>query len=456
MNKLLFSYFLLIGMCSVILSLTSCQPDDLYRPNREKKPANEWVHTTLQKEYLWNSDVPSNRNLDFSLDTEEFFYSLLSNKDGKHTANKNYYYSRIEQNTTTKSGGMITSYGFAPIYFLDERNNNVFVRILYIIPDSPAEKAGLKRGDFITKYGGVTLTLSNYSELDKKTGAMKVTLAEYHNGRLHDTETVHLDAAKKVEDNPFYRDTVYVDGSKKIAYLMYNSFVSGYTDDSNEYTIQMREIFQRFKAKQPDEFILDLRINGGGLVQCAQQLATYLAPQDALNDLFCYLEFNNGRKRNLSFSTEDKTHNLNLKKIHIIITGNSASASELVINGLRPYFGDENIILIGEKSEGKNVGSSKFTDDTDSWIMHPMTCYVYNKNGEKDYENGFTPDFDDISEYEADLEWFDYGNTNEYILKNVLHIIRTGQALSSGRSTKATDEGITTIIPSKRNMLIID
>lgn len=147
-----------------------------------------------------------------------------------------------------------------------------------------------------------------------------------------------------------------------------------------------------------------------------------------------YIEYKDKKKSNykLERSTQLKTtgKNLNLKTLYVLTSNSSASASELVINCLRPYMGEKNVVLIGLQTEGKNVGSVTYTNDDKTWEMHPIIGKVYNSEGKSDYENGFLPDYelDEAYEYWNDntvsiLEVLPLGDTNERLLQAALSLI---------------------------------
>ena len=82
--------------------------------------------------------------------------------------------------------------------------------------------------------------------------------------------------------------------------MVYNHFTSGPDGDKDEtYNNELRQQFGAFKAEGVEEFVLDLRYNGGGLVTSAQILAELLAPESALGNTFCYLQYNDIQSKRL-------------------------------------------------------------------------------------------------------------------------------------------------------------
>ncbi|MDR1644761.1 MAG: PDZ domain-containing protein [Tannerellaceae bacterium] len=429
--------------------LCSCTEKEVPEPDSSSDyseyPENEWIEKTMRRYYLWEDEIPKKEKLDPEEEPESFFYSLLTEKDGKTRNKTHYYYSSINaKSSSTKSyQGEGYSYGFEFQYFqiLNYADYEYALLALYVLPGSPAEKEGLKRGDWIVEINGKPVsgnvqTLLN--ALDTTSPEATITLGVTDDPRTSVKSSKTLQAAT-VEDNPVFLHKIITYGGKRIAYLVYNHFTSGPTDTTGDelFNNTLRDAFRQFKAEQPDEFILDLRYNGGGLVSCAQLMATMLAPQSALGDIFCKLTYN-GKENSYQDRTIklDKKYmeegaggaNVDLKRLYVIVSSRTASASEAVINGLRAYIP---VILVGEQTEGKNVGSVTF-DDYD-WELHPIVSRLSNKNDFSDYEDGFSPDLL-CDEYKEIKTYYDLGDEREYMLRATLEYI-TGSGSASFRSS---------------------
>jgi carboxyl-terminal processing protease len=129
---------------------------------------------------------------------------------------------------------------------------------------------------------------------------------------------------------------------------------------------------------------------------------------------------------------ETSINTLNMQKIYIIVSDYTASASELLVNGLRPYM---NVKVVGSNTVGKYVGSVTLTDDanpSDKWAMQPIIVKFANSQGVTDYVNGLTPD---IMAYEDFAGLMPFGDPNETLLKAVLNdmqgVVVTAQTLKS-------------------------
>ncbi len=392
---------------SCVLSLISCvkeDPDPAVDPSGNE--VNNWIYKVMEEHYLWYKDLPARASLDFSQDPEDFFNSLRSPKDGTTYRDGHIYFSTIEKKpTATKSiSENEPTYGFEFLLYRSSKPDVLWVEVLYVLPGSPADNAGLKRGDWITSTGPneSSITLSNYQMLETG-GSIQLNLARVESNVLFKNGSITLEAAVKMENNPFLKDTVLSIGGKTIGYLAYTHFSSGPNNNADKsYDNQMKELFTRFKSKQVNEFVLDLRYNGGGLVSSAMVLSSLLAPAQALGNVFGYMEYNDKKTANnvtLRFESAKSVANcnLNLKRLYVLTGDWTASASEAVINMLLPddYLGRANITLIGKKTIGKTVGSNTYGEkEKYDWLIHPIVLRIYNKDRKADYEGGFLPDIE--------------------------------------------------------------
>lgn len=429
------------------LCLSSCQTDDDI-PDGPKDDVNTWIYKTMTDYYLWYEEIPAENKLDFARSPEEFFQSLLSDKDGAEVNENWLVFSNIEkQEQETKSDGTTTdSYGFEfASYKLS--NNLYYALVLYVLPNSPAAEAGLKRGDWILSVNSETPNITNLSILQKG-GKIDVRIGKYNKAsNQHDyVKNLNIESARMVEETPFLKDSVYQIGGKHIGYLMYNSFVSGPDNKSEAYNDQMKQLFSKFKARGVNEFVLDLRYNGGGLVSSAQLLTSLLAPAAHLGETFCIMKYNEKHQTEnktllLKKNSELSNANLDLKRLYVLVGSSTASASEAVINCLIPYIGRSNITLIGEKTVGKTVGSITFGEKEGyGWLLHPIVLRISNSADAADYANGFSPDVP-LEELRINVnsELLPLGDTNEYLLREALSRI-TGQPKSTPAYTKSRSD----------------
>lgn len=420
----------LVVLGTLIVALLACEKEELHTPATDNE-VNQWIERTLRDHYLWYDDMPAEGTVDRGSAPEEFFLSLLSDQDGKEQAEGHHFFSTLQRAATKSITDENDSYGFdfAIGTLQDNDGTHKIALVLYVLKDSPAERAGLRRGDWIVGVNGSYGTLQDYDQL-RSGGSATFQLAESVEGSatsLRLGREIAIEPSTVVEDIPILKDSIYQVGTRRVGYLMYNHFELGPDEndlDDTRYQQQLEELFARFKQAGVNEFVLDLRYNNGGQLSCAQLLCTLLAPASALGQTLGYVEYNsrfNPRQATLSLdeSIIGSGANLNLGTLYILTSAQTASASEMLINCLKPYM---NVILIGGTTEGKNVGSMSFTNQELGVRMQPIVCKLYNALAESDYENGFTADIP-MDENTDAARFLPFGNEDEQLLHTALSVI---------------------------------
>ncbi|GAA4416629.1 S41 family peptidase [Nibrella viscosa] len=422
------------------LWLMSCKKEtDVVSPSTdtsaENKVVNDWILENMQEVYYWNTKIPA--NTDKTLKPGAFFESLLYPYDATLRPDGDRF-SWIEESaedlTAALSGETRTTGMEYNLYLRSAGSNDVIAQVLYVLPGSPAEKAGIKRGDIISKVNGQTLNRSNYASLLFDNTTFSFGLAQVSNQLIIDTDVIKSVTATVFQENPVFLDSVYVRGDKKIGYLVYNQFVPAPNgSNGSEYDNQLDQIFSRFKAQGINELVLDLRYNPGGYTASSANLASLIGKGVDASKVYFREEWNTTLTPLLQkqygsdfflqrFMSKSQNIGGNLQRLYVLTTDRTASASELIINGLRPYMP---VITIGTTTYGKNVGSITITDDTGKikWGMQPIVFKSYNSQGQSDYSAGFKPTID----IEEPISLQPLGDVKEVMLNEALYQI-TGNA----------------------------
>ena len=288
---------------------------------------------------------------------------------------------------------------FGLVYY-PGNSNNVFGYVRYVLPNTDAQSKGIKRGDLFTSVDGVQLNATNYQEL-LASDSYKIGLATYDGSVFTSTGEEILLNKSQIDENPVYITRTLDLNGQKIGYLMYNSFTKRYDSELNN-------AFAQLKAEGITDLVLDLRYNGGGSVETATDLASMITGQ--FNGEIFYQQFwnedrqeengNNGLFDN-KISNGSLTNSLNLSRVYILTTSSSASASELVINGLNPYI---NTIQVGDTTRGKfqasfllyDAPAPSFSRQNASmdhrYAMLPLVYKSANVDGFTDFVDGLFPD----------------------------------------------------------------
>ena len=412
--------------------------------NTVETEINKWVYDRMKHYYLWYDQLPEEKTLQYGQDPSSFFYSLLADDDGKNGA----LYSRIEydESLLRASSQDDKTYGFEYRLIRVAGRDELIAQILYVYKNSPAADAGLKRGELILSINGNPLTSSNYADyLDNPQTAAEMQMGEMVSStHFCKSRLVKIEKPTSIKENPIYMDTVIHIQNRNIAYLMYNSFDEDFDDD-------LRMAFRKFKEQQADEFILDLRYNHGGSVSCAQLLATMLIPKEYLGKEFVYLKYNEliNKQEDILFDKSIIGRGVNMDLSHLyIITGNeTASASEAIINGIRPYL-NANLIQVGETTFGKNVGQILLTNEKwQSLEVWPTAFYLFNSEDYGDYSEGLRPDI----ECQEGLQIGELATPDDPLFSAVLSIMNgNGQMPATLRSDNGSYEIVHSSLSRKR------
>jgi C-terminal processing protease CtpA/Prc len=217
-----------------------------------------------------------------------------------------------------------------------------------------------------------------------------------------------------------HRDVREVKG-RKVGYLVFNSFI----EKSKE---ELNEAFSYFQAQGVSELILDLRYNGGGSLDIANHLAGQIASSRAAGKNFVTLTYNTGKQsQNKQYPLQSIAVNIALERLFVITTPSSASASEAIINGLKPHMP---VITIGGRTHGKPVGMNIWR--VNGYAIVPVTFKVANTLGEAEYFQGIPVD----AAVKDDLE-VTFGDPQEDCLSQALYYIEhstfSAPLLANGR-----------------------
>ena len=433
-----------------VVSLSACKKttDDVTPQLSTSSSANQsvdgWILENMRYLYYWNDKIPANP--DTTLAPDKFFSSILNtyNATTNPTGDRFSWIEEDAATLTAELSGQSTTTGMDfTLYLRSSGSTDVIAQVLYVLPNSPAEKAGLKRGDIISKVGGTSLNTTNYSDLLFSGTTYTYGLAAVSGQTLVDTDKTITVTATVFQENPVFMDSVYTVGSKKVGYLVYNQFVPGANGSTaNEYDAQVDAVFSSFKAQGVNELVLDLRYNPGGYTSSSANLASLIGKGISSSNLYFREEWNATVTPDLqkeygsSFFIQnflDKSQNIggSLSRVFVLTTDNTASASELIINGLRPYM---TVTTIGTTTYGKNVGSVTVSDDSGKikWGMQPIVFKSFNNAGQSDYSTGFTPNV----EVEEPINLLPLGDTKEALLSAALAQI---SGSSNARSAVTTN-----------------
>ncbi len=373
------------------LLIVSCKKDDpIEKVSREIIATNKWIDDNMSLYYLWNEFIPTGIDYTRESDPKAFFFKLLY-RDLDKWSQITDDYPKLE----SELNGDPVTMGYRPAFYLTG-NNNVIIVVSYVYPGSPAEEAGLKRGNIILSIDNKQLDTTNYQDLYSGTSYQVQLGAVVGNSLVYTGESLNMTARTTMTDPAIYYQLFEQEGHK-IGYLVYVEFIKG---PNEMYLRQLDNIFNEFKAEGISDLIIDLRYNPGGEVDAAVYLASLIAPAPVVtgnetlvnlnynHDLQQYMEYNNHDDL-LSYKFTNTASNIGLNRVCFLTTSSSASASELVIIGLDPYM---EVILVGEPTFGKYTGAWVIPDDNMKWAIMPIVSKFSNSVGFTDFFDGLMPD----------------------------------------------------------------
>jgi C-terminal processing protease CtpA/Prc len=397
---------------TLLLAFSSCDKSDY--TTTENDEINKFIWQGLNGYYLWQSEVPDLADSRFSTfeqlysylggigSPSEVFESLLNRPTDRFSWIVDDYVAleNAFQGITLNNG---MEYGLVRFA---STPSNVFGYVRYVVPNSSADTNGVTRGMLFNTIDGTQLTDSNFRSLLSSTN-YSIGLADYNLGNPSLNGNSIALTKTQIQENPLAITKVLNEGANhKIGYLLYNQFASSFDGELNA-------AFASLKSQQVTDLIVDLRYNPGGSVETATYLGAMITGQfngqiyskqvwnSKAQAAFDPADFENRFTNQItSGSLNEPINNLNLSRVYFIVTGNSASASELVINALSAHI---DVKLVGTTTVGKDEGSITIYDSDDlrrnganlnqnhAYALQPIVLKIANKNGESKPE-GFTPE----------------------------------------------------------------
>lgn len=453
--KKYFSYILIFIFSITIIYSCSDRDDNSAVP--QQLQVQNFIWKGLNLYYLWFADVPELADNAFATQTE--LNEFLSTKGTPEMLFEDLLFKPVSKfpvagTAVDRFSALVSDYTILENLFQGISTSTglnfglklktgstteVFGWVRYVLPNSSAASNNMQRGMLFSGINGTPLSVTNFQQL-LSGSSYTLNMADYAGGAITPNGVSITLTKTALNENPVLLTQVYDVGTKKVGYIVYNSFTSNYES-------QLNAAFGQLKAANVTHLVLDLRYNGGGSVRTAVRLASMITGQ--FNDQVFAVEQWNSKAQtffqaNSPASLIEKFTNtladgtpinsLNLSKVFVLTTRRTASASELVINGLDPYIV---VDKIGDLTTGKNVGSITLYDSPNftatnrnpnhKYAMQPLVIKTSNKVGFSSYQNGIaptTPIIEDIGNLGQ------LGNINEPLLAAALQKIISGARLA--------------------------
>lgn len=348
-----------------------------------------WAVSTIREWYLYPELLPQSIDVNRYATVDDVIDAMTAdaraqNKDRFFT----YLTSIAEENAFLSSG---SSAGFGIRLQIDTAARRLFISESF--ETAPAFAAGIDRRDEILAIGTTTSNLRLVSDIIASEGGEGVTqaLGPSNAGvlrvlRVSGPSGVREVSVTKAEYSlepvsPRYGAVILERNGRKVGYFNLRTFISAANTP-------IRDKFQEFRNAGVNEFIIDFRYNGGGLVSVGELMGDMLGGNRNTNDVFSRLVFNaNKSSENSTRQFRPQPQSVSPIKMAFITTRSSASASELVVNSFVPYFNTD-VAIVGANSFGKPVGQVGIDRSACDDRLRVVAFTNKNSAGNDNYFNG--------------------------------------------------------------------
>lgn len=409
-----------ISLVAVLSSLGACKPrlDSNYQVGADIRDS---VYIYAKELYLWTDNLPDifnfrPKNYSSPEDVIAVVRTFSPVQSGRNVDRFSFVQRKTDWDNV--SAGNRSDYG-AGYRFLSPND----LRISFVFANSAAGKKGIQRGWRLLKVNNIVpdTSSSTVQQLNEALfNSTSVTIEFLKNDNTQ--ETITLSPESYIANFIMDKRVIDADG-KKIAYLVFHSFLGA--NNGKDTQDALTEAFDFFASQGANELVVDLRYNSGGFVSLAQHLCNLMAPASAKGKVMFTERWNERYSAfNETVNFDSSPSRLNLSRMVFITTSATASASELVINSMRPYL---DVRIIGRASSGKPVGFPVLpiimdrTRPEANYVVAPVAFQSFNANNFGDYFDGLTPDkiqIDDVSR--------NFGDTQEACLQDAITFLTTG------------------------------
>lgn len=436
-----------VGLLGVFGSIfTSCSKDN--DPTPVVKPVvltkeqgwSKAVYENMKEIYLWNDALPATFDATKYATPEDALDYLTALKINPATSKPIDHYSFLDKigNLSGEIGGGVASgdYGFMITAALNA-TKEVSWFVTYVYKGSPAGNAGVKRSFEIAAVNGSTevhpevgadgylvstsLGYKNVVNALFSSTSAKFTFIKNDGTQLEAPMTAASYTIKSV-----LKDSVYTVGDKKVGYVVFNQFLGASS------VTELKSVVGRFETENVKHVVVDLRYNGGGSVATCEAFCNLLAPKVATGKVMYSYKMNtlvtSQYKASDLVSYYAKENSLEPTEIYFIVGGGTASASELLINNLKPYYSGK-VYLIGKTTYGKPCGfwatpigySEKQTTTKEGYDLYAVSFESINANNEGGYYAGMKPTIE-----VSDAVGYQWGDIADPRLSQALYHITNG------------------------------
>ena len=410
-------FFILI---LTIVVFTSCKKEVAPATDPAAESARDALYSIMNEWYLWYKNMPAITLKDYK-DPYELLEAVRFDSLDRWSFVADY------NKFIASEQGIFVGHGIR--IGLDALGK---ARIVSIYKNSPlystiSNPNGVRRGWIIKTLNGqdlapvlaamyATRDATAYNNLIGPSVATRSNTFVFQTPRGNDTTALTTKASFQVNSVTLY-DTLTING-KKTGHLVFDEFIE---PSSNE----LKTAFAFFKAQDVKDLILDMRYNGGGILGVAIELGSYIAGTSKFGTPIVRSSYNDklAPTKNTTINFTNVLYPLNLTRLVVITTRSTASASEVIINGLKPHMA---VTTIGDTTNGKPTGMEVW-QFAEKFIFAPISFKLVNSAGEGDFYAGFAP-----AKYVNDDITHDFRDKNELCFKEAIYFLQNGSISSKG------------------------
>lgn len=403
-------HIILAALPILALLLMSCG-EDRWLAYHDQTYQNLWVDSILRANYLWAEDIPSENSLTSSyfFEPDAFLKKVMSKSDS---------YSRIDsvKNLTKASQGLG--------YWLSQATDSISGEVRYLAlinlvePGSPAQEAGLRRGEWILEANG--------EPLDKEASALEEgTEMELLTGELSkDGGSLIVTGLKSVSEATVFPKAQILaleSGLGKQGDIVYLCPRALTADAIKE--LENMDTSGLAKARR---LVLDLRYSQDGDLEGLQGMASMILARSHGGEVLSIVD-RHGQKGAVQEEVPvllpeqlGSSPALDIQNLVVVTSSDTQGEAEMLINCLRPYI---SLTHIGENTKGVVYSRSSFLSPDGCLLLRPVTARVYNSYHEASYQGtGLIPDRE-IQETDYPQMVLPLGNAQEILLSMAIAML---------------------------------
>lgn len=370
-----------------------------------------WVNDGMNDYYLFSDQVPV-VNLNDYADVETLITDLRVEPFDRFS-----YIDDAARSNAFFEEGEYFGFGMRLV-----RTSNTDVQFKLINPGSPIAQFDVQRGDYLRAINGVDLNVITNAQIDSFLGTGDTVVSPQLTIQRGTNAPFDITVTKSTFNLQTVLATdVVQQGNQRVGYLHFLSFIE-------PSAAELDAAFTYFDTQDVNELVLDLRYNSGGRIDIAGKLAAQIAGNFVQSQDFARFQYNSRySSNNFEFEFPQQTTALDLNRVFILTTDETCSASEMVINGLRPFV---DVITVGSTSCGKPYGT--YGDENCGKVMHALSVSFVNANGAGDYYDGLNADCPANDNMNDTL-----GNPTEALFSQALEYINTGSCSAIAYKAKS-------------------